>query len=259
MNKIITLSSIFTENKEELKAKLSNLNIPNDIDMIQRVVTDFMFSFFENDGAFRQSLTQSEDYILQAALQLLSTQQEITKEISKATNPIHVVQESGVSSSIKPSTAFIGTAVGAFSGKAIGSALPIFGTWGAVFGAIAGISVAVYMSSSKKEESTNVVTSSGIDAEMFVGIVKLVCESIDNLMETYRVQVSRIEDSYKHKEKPSLQTDYDVLLNQIANLSRVYSQNKESTSSKVSLAIEQVFVALENYGLTIIDGKIVND
>ncbi len=65
-----------------LGTKLQGLKLPSDSSCIQGIINDYLNEMFNNEGDFRQGLTQSEDYILQAALSLLNAQQSITKEIT---------------------------------------------------------------------------------------------------------------------------------------------------------------------------------
>ena len=74
MDSNVTLKSIFVSNKEELSAKLEGLSLPKDSQKVQEVVMDFLDNMFENDGQFRQTLTESEDFLLQASIRLLQAQ-----------------------------------------------------------------------------------------------------------------------------------------------------------------------------------------
>lgn len=76
-----TLSSMFESNKKELENKLKDLVLPKDASKVQRIVMGALNTMFENDGEYRQGLTQSEDYILIAAIELLNAQQNIVREI----------------------------------------------------------------------------------------------------------------------------------------------------------------------------------
>ena len=77
-----SLTSIFKSNQSVLGTKLQGLKLPSDSSRIQGIINDYLNEMFNNEGDFRQGLTQSEDYILQAALSLLNAQQSITKEIT---------------------------------------------------------------------------------------------------------------------------------------------------------------------------------
>ena len=80
----ITLSSMFESQKQTLETQLQGLALPRDAEKIQSVVTNYLNGIFDDQGEFRQNLTQSEDYILQAALSLLNAQQEISKAFAQA-------------------------------------------------------------------------------------------------------------------------------------------------------------------------------
>ena len=67
-----TLASMFEANKQALEKELVGLILPENANKIHNVVSKYLNSMFENDGVYRQHLTQAEDYILQAALGLLN-------------------------------------------------------------------------------------------------------------------------------------------------------------------------------------------
>ena len=87
MNTKCTLVSLFDKDKETLGKKLEGFVLPKDGELIQKTISEFLNKLLENDSDFRQSLTQSEDYVLQAALSLLSAQQNILNTIA-TTNPL---------------------------------------------------------------------------------------------------------------------------------------------------------------------------
>lgn len=147
----------------------------------------------------------------------------------------------------------IGSGIGAVAGGLIGS-------WGAVCGAIAGTAIAVYLSIGKKKtkvSETNVTRTINVNA--FVNIVKKICESIDELMQTYRVQVQRMQNACEQKEEDSLLTSYRTLTDQIANVIKVVNQNKGEVSPKAITAVAMMEGSLENYNLKYENGKIISD
>lgn len=85
-----TLTSMFESNKEVLVEKLSGLSLPKDAEEIQEVVSNCLNVMFDNNGEYRQNLTQAEDYILQAALSLLNAQQDMSRKLSEG---IHIEKE----------------------------------------------------------------------------------------------------------------------------------------------------------------------
>lgn len=256
-----SIYQVFKAHETELGDSLKGMTLPADAKKVQKFVETFLTSLFESDGDYRQSLTQSEDYILQAALQLLQAQQNISREFAsslrssstpKATSTIPTSNKSDGYSPI------IGAGIGALAGG-------FLGTWAAVCGAIAGTAVAIYCSNkpSKSTKPTACASIStelpGIDISVFSAILGKICQSIDNLMETYRVQVKRVENIYAQTEKPSLLSECQTLFNQLANLHKVVAANKEGIPVKVLNAIELLEESLENYGLTIKDGRVVNE
>lgn len=257
-----SIFQVFQAHEQELSNALKGLSLPTDAPKVQKAVETFFTSLFESDGDYRQSLSQSEDYVLQAALQLLQAQQNITNELAtslkESTTP---KAEFAESESTKGSTysTIIGAGIGAVAGG-------ILGTWTAVFGVIAGTAVAIYSANRPSKDARNSsksnpsirISDPSIDISIFSTIIGKICQSIDNLMETYRVQVKRVENIYTQVEKPSLLNECQELFNQLANVSRIVEINKENVPVKVQTAINRLVESLENYDLTIKDGKVVN-
>ena len=88
MNAKTTLVSLFNKDRETLEKKLEGFVLPKDVDNIQIAISDYLSKLLDNNGEFRQNLTQGEDYILQAALSLLNAQQEIAKTVDNKNNKI---------------------------------------------------------------------------------------------------------------------------------------------------------------------------
>lgn len=257
--KAITLTNVFESHKEALSEKLKGLSLPHDARKVQEIVADFLNCLFESDGIYRQNLNQSEDYILQSALQLLQAQQTISSEVISTVKTTNQVQSTSVNANAKKVnkyTPVLGAGAGAIAGSLLGS-------WGAVCGAIAGTAIAIYCATKSSKTTLNKensgITAPVINIDVFTDIVKKVCESIDNLMQTYRVQVKRIENLYSQTEKPSLLHECSALFTQITNVYKAVESNKDNTPAKVINATEMLIESLENYGLTIKDGKIVNE
>lgn len=262
MDTNITLKSIFASSKENLSSRLSGLALPKDSQRIQTIVSDFLNTMFENDGSFRQNLTESEDFLLQASLRLLQAQQNIAVEFAKVANQTEVSSnprsKEDEGTKINSSTAYIsavGAGVGAFAGGLIG-------TWATVAGAIAGTALVIYCStrvSNKANERSveNKVVSPTINPSAFCSIVEKICESIDGVIDTYRVQVKRIANAYEQREQPSMLNTYSTLSEQIANVIQA-SKTCSEVPSKLKNAISIMEETLENYDLKFENGKIVN-
>ena len=261
-----TLKSVFEQSKATLTTQLESLSLPRDAQKVQDIVSCHLDDLLDSAGEYRQTLTQSEEFILLSAMNLLQAQQTLIGAIIKRhndqnnsdkTEPIY----SKKGHVTKEQTPFIlgGTAIGGAAGALI------FNTWGALVGAIAGTAIVLYYASNQEPKTRKVQTSTltnakpverRINVEAFLTIVGSICENVDDIIETYRVQVKRIQNSYEQKEKPTLQSDYGLLLDQIANVCRVCEVNKDSVPAKIQNAVDLLKESLENYDLNYDNGKI---
>ena len=258
-----SLTSIFESNQSVLKERLQGLKLPSDSSKIQTIINDYLNEMFDNESDFRQSLTQSEDYILQAALSLLNAQQSITKE---ETPNISFQQPQSkpqpqITSGLKKEQyplALVGTAVGSGLGGAL------MGTWASVFGAVAGTAVVLYYASTLSRPSSPKMTStiekpkliqSQLNVDLFLSIVRNICESVDSLIDTFRAQINRVVHKYESQEKPTLEKEYRFLLESIQSLigyKRAHSED-EKFMQKVQERIEDMADILDNYNLSVVD------
>lgn len=272
-----TLKQLFESQQAELAQNLAGLFLPKDTKKIQEITATHMAELFDRNGEFRQNLTQSEDYILQAALSLLNAQQSMIGELSKANieTKSRLTEKDNRCNRIQSCLAVGGSAVGALTADAIlvstkgATKGAIFGTWGAVFGAIAGTAIAIYLSYRRQAKAPSGLKrgSKSISAHMkgvpldtraFLNIVGNICDSLDNLIATYQVQIKRLKNSYESREKPSLMKDYSSLMDQIENVCRVAESTSDNTHVNLLKAINMMAEVLENYGLKYENGKICN-
>lgn len=262
MDAKITLKSLFELQRNQLAGQLAQLKLPEDSQKVQLIVSNSLNSMLENDGEYRQQLTQTEDYILQAALGLLNAQQAISCEISNSNYVDVSTQQTDSNNFTKKQYpyALVGTAVGG----AIGA---LGGTWGTIFGAIAGTALVLYYATIIPNRQLQTVLTDkqiakpSIRTEVYLDIVKNICESIDNLIETFRTQIKRVENVYEQKEKPSLQKDYSLLLTSIQELvvsMNTECENKEKKLNRLEKKVNDLAENLENYGIAIVDGKIID-
>ena len=265
----VTLKSIFESNKEELSSKLATLSLPKDSELIQKTVTNFLGNLFENEGAYRQNLTQSEDYILQAAFSFLNAQQSMVNEfasINKAyaekAKPEQIQTKETPPISLKKEVPLIigGTTVGGAAGALW------LGSWGAVFGAIAGTALVLYYTSIQKpvKKSTSLSSTTDlsikkeekggkIDVDKYLRLVGSICDTVDSLVLTFRAQINRVVDKYENQEKPIFEKEYGVLLDSIQSLLGVcYQPMDEKWQKKVKSRIEELAESLENYNLEVV-------
>ena len=144
----ITLRSLFDSKKPELEQKLEGMVLPRDSKRIQETIEGYLAGLFDSDGDFRQNLTQSEDYLLQATMSLLTAQQEmanafITREVkfknveeysttdSSPENDAKVSSPNKLEDYLSTSVGAKQSAIGAGAGAVLGRIA--LGGWGAVF------------------------------------------------------------------------------------------------------------------------------
>lgn len=274
-----TLKALFESRRDELSQKLANLSLPKDAALVQQIVSNYLNDLFDSEGDYRQNLTQSEDYILQAAMSLLNAQQSMASEFAK-NNTIRITdgqhQEEQLNAKFKTlsETAMLkpqeypyvigGSAVGGVAGALL------LGSWGAVFGAIAGTALVLYYSTITGQPQRRAVsalkpiqinsgsslskeTDVNLDTGIFLGIVGNICDSVDSLIQTFRAQINRVVDKYENVEKPRLEKEYSFLLEGIQTLigyKRTHT-NDDKYLSKLQMRIEDLAEALENYNLSV--------
>lgn len=264
-----TLTSIFDSHKEALAEKLTNFSLPRDSREVENTVAEFFSDMFESDGSYRQSLTQSEDYILQAAISMLNAQRALVAAFD-CKPEISVISESErprtsksphISTSSNSTSALIAAGGGVIVGKLL------FGSWGAVFGAIASTATALYLSQRSKPAETLTATTATpqskvvikdvpVDTPALLAVIGQICDSLDNLIATFRAQIKRVVNKYESQEKPTIEREYRVLLEGIQSLigyKRGHSPEEEKYLSKLLTRIEDLTELLDNYSLEAVD------
>ena len=272
MNAKTTLVSLFNNNIETLEKQLAGLMLPKDAERIRKVIAEYFNTLLESNNYYRQSLTQSEDYVLQAALSLLGAQQEIAKAVVtenampksaefdkskfKKTTAHPLTEFANIN--IKAEKALVASAGGSLIGCAI------LGGWGAVIGSIAGTALTVYLTQvemQKKEKQQEVFNkpieiATPVDIQQMTKIVARICERVDSLVETFRAQINRVVEKYEGQEKPTFEKEYRPLLEELQSLigyERTHEHNDEKSMRKLKERIEDIVETLENYNLTIVD------
>lgn len=279
MTQPITLSSIFDKTKGELVSSLSNLMLPKDSVQVQQIITDYLNNVCDENSDYRQNLTQSEDYILQAALSMLNAQRDMVSALNHTPNSEE--QHTNIEPSINETATVLqgptglGTAslsstsgytiIGAGGGALVGKL--IFGGWGAVFGAIAGNAVALYLSQqsqSSVQEKKRIasistvapvkVCDTPVNTELLLNVIQQICDSLDNLIATFRAQIQRVVTKYESQQAPSLEDDYIDLLEKIQALIGASAMSKEndSKSKRIEQRIQLLEECLENYNLKVV-------
>ena len=277
----VSLYQLFESHKDELSLKLKGLRLPSDENKLFKIVYDYLNSVFDSNGDFRQSLTLSEDYILQAAISLLNAQKDMAESIKnvETNNPLFneskiETNESSIHSEDKSSATFgkyasvsseaslIGAGVGAVAGKLV------LGGWGAVFGALTGTAIAIYVASlhkttSKTFETKNAIpVSIPVNVDGFVNTISSICFSVDNLLDTFRAQINNVVEKYESQPKPSLDSNYLPLLESIQTLvgyERTHSEEEEKYARKLKDRIEDVSEVLDTWNLTFEDYSGTNE
>lgn len=268
-----TLYSIFEFTKGELAASLSGLILPKDSAKVQEVITTYLNKVCDEDSDYRQNLTQSEDFILQAALSMLNAQRELVSafdatpkiEIKEASVRGRLINQSNSKDEILPcSVSTTSSIIGAGGGALVGKL--IFGGWGAVFGALAGTAVAIYASKQKPIAKSNAkeqlskpevtISETPLNVEALLSVIGQICESLDNLIESFRAQIRRVIDKYESQEKPTIEREYRVLLEGIQSIigyKRGHSPEDEKYLSKLQTRVEDLAELLDNYSLEVVD------
>lgn len=275
-----TLEILFAESEQKLREMLSNLTVPKDMERIQTTISEHLSNLLTEEGDFRQNLTQSEDYILQAVLAILNAHQARYTSFPKAEIETAPTEESGETRKegntdenvnplkkigqkpVKLASSSVAAGLGALAGGALA------GTWGAVCGAIACTALTAYMvdkftdnKPADKEIVTKYVKTEAhfvekpLDIDMLLGVVKNLCHSVDEIIITFRAQINNVVQKYESQEKPSIEREYSVLLEGIQTLvgyKRAHSED-EKFSKKIQERIEDMAELLENYSLNIVD------
>lgn len=281
MTQPITLSSIFDKTKGELVSSLSNLMLPKDSVQVQQIITDYLNNVCDENSDYRQNLTQSEDYILQAALSMLNAQRDMVSALNHTPNSEE--QHTNIEPSINETATVLQgptglgaaslsstsgyTIIGAGGGALVGKL--IFGGWGAVFGAIAGNAVALYLSQqsqSSVQEKKRIapistvapvkVCDTPVNTELLLNVIQQICDSLDNLIATFRAQIQRVVHKYESQEKPTIERDFRVLLEGIQSLigyKRGHSPEEEKYLIKLQTRVEDLAELLDNYNLEAVD------
>lgn len=277
----ISLETLFVDSEQQLREGLENLTVPKDTEKIQSIISEHFSNLLMEEGEFRQNLTQSEDYILQAVLAILNAHQarytclpktEIEIDPSEKSDDNEPANEPNEDESpnekkigqkpVKLASSSVAAGVGALAGSALA------GTWGAVCGAIACTALTAYIMgknsdnvSGDKEIVTKYVKTEAyfvekpLDTDMLLEVVRNLCHSVDEIIITFRAQINNVVQKYENQEKPSLEREYGVLLEGIQTLvgyERAHSKD-EKFIKKIQERIEDLAELLENFNLGVVD------
>lgn len=258
------LKALFESIRPELETKLSSMTLTKDSVKIQETIVEYLNRLLDENGEYRQNLTMSEDYVLQAAISLLNAQQAMAGEFANKIRPIPTMSSS-TNGAVKPVGLTKEQYPLALGGSAAGGAAGavLLGKWGAVFGAIAGTALVLYRalslpkSQTDKTETTDnpcKIEEPKLDTKVFLGIVANICESVDSLIDTFRAQINKVVNKYETMEKPTIEREYRFLLEGIQSLTgyeRTHDKSEDKYLEKLQTRIEDLAETLENYNLTL--------
>jgi hypothetical protein len=92
--------------------------------------------------------------------------------------------------------------------------------------------------------------------DKFTKIIANICASVDELIDTFRSQISKVVKQYDNQPKPTLEANFAAILDGIQSLvgySRTHSSDEEKYVAKVQQRIEDVAELLENYDLELVN------
>lgn len=268
------LKTLFESIRPELEAKLSSMTLTKDSVKIQETIVEYLNRLLDENGEYRQNLTLSEDYVLQAAISLLNAQQAMVLQVASNIQFTHENKQP------KPQSTTQGQHEGkglkreqypiALGGTALGGAAGAIalGTWGAVIGAIAGTAVALYYVGTSSQQTPkakpvqDVISTQGsnnkVDALILLDIVGTICENVDTLMDTFRVQIERVKDSFASKKDHSFLADYNAIASNMEQLFIIAdSDDDEDKLNDFTMQIGLLRRSLSNYGMEFKDSKII--
>jgi hypothetical protein len=267
-----SLVSIFEENKQELKERLLGKSFPKDAKEVQDVVNAYFEEILGKENLFRQRLKPSEEYILNAAMSLLNAQQsmygDIIQQEIKGMESVEYYPESDDLIPIEESKKNIveGTGIG-IGASALGVGAYALGAsvYGGLIVTVTTVAIGLYVVSKlndkrrfqiQREEPTSefFLLDKKLDVDKFISIICNICKQIDELMNTYRVQIAQVRNSYKSKEEISLEKDFKLLLSSIQMMLGIsYEEDaSEKCLKKLKERVEEVGESLENYGIKVI-------
>lgn len=258
-----TFRSAFEAIKPELSIKLRAFAIPKDSEAIQLTVIEYLNRLFDGNGEFRQNLTQSEDYICQATLGLLQSQQEMLiklasgKESKESKQTEQAQEQSSVVCKERYPWIIGGTLVGGAAGILAGSI-------GTLAGALAGTAITLYCvadnsrhkTTCEKKETKELPHIQPFDIEEFLSIIERLCDSIDNVVNTFRTQIQRVKMSYENVDPPTFIGSYPALASNLEQLFETTDINPSNADSIITL-VNLVKRSLKNYGITYENGKLI--
>ncbi|MDE5999669.1 MAG: hypothetical protein K2H04_06330 [Bacteroidaceae bacterium] len=268
------LRTAFEAIRPDLEAKLSSMTLPKDSVKIQDTIVEYLNRLLDENGEYRQNLTLSEDYVLQAAISLLNAQQAMALEVVSNSPNEEISYQTTQTISEQPNKKGIKREQYpvALGGTALGGAIGAiaFGTWGGVLGSIAGTALVLYSVYNSCENNGKTTsdhqipqTPHSVKKDRFINVKKIsqilesICDSVDNLIDTYRVQIERVKDSFGSKNDSSFLADYNVIANNLEQLFQIADSDEEDKLDGLTMQIGLLRRSLSNYGMEYKNGKII--
>lgn len=204
-----TLQSFFTESKQLIQNQIVGLSIPQDIDRVHSIISDFFDKQLSPQGDYASQLSEPEFYILQSSMFWRKLQNQLYQNLSIRCPEIKTDNETTAKKDRLTSTpmAFTYSAAG-------GLLLSTCGAWATLAGSLAGLIVSTFLfdlqpksivgnkkiswiiakpatkrSHSNKEHKINITE---IDAENIMKIVEDICKGVDDFILTVSNQISRL-------------------------------------------------------------------
>ena len=201
-----TLHCFFLENKNTLQSQMSGLYIPQDLERVHSIISDFFESQISSKGEYASQLSEPEYFILQSSMFLREFQNQLNDTLS--TKDIVLENSDNIN---KVDGNVISSPMAFFYVAAGGLALSACGPWGTLAGSLSGliVSTLLYETQPKSivdnkylswliakpsvpkglKKCTQVTSSVLIDVDTVLGIVEKFCKGIDDFMLTVKREI----------------------------------------------------------------------
>ena len=107
-------------------------------------------------------------------------------------------------------------------------------------------------------EKTKVVESQ-LNVDLFLSIIKSICESVDSLIDTFRAQINKVVYKYENQEKPTLEKEYRFLLESVQSLIGYKQEHKnwfDLIENPNTTKLTQILPAIVKENNVVLKGRI---